>query len=155
MKMFTVLLSLVLVVSASATAPVKVADASKRLECDDQFIKHASWAWLTTRLGSKHQEAGFRVDVVDGTYLYYDAMGDDGELHMYIPVNTNTVAIFHVHPNTGIGHPVGKDFASQVPNYVFSRDGLFVTVPSASAETSVSSTYKQLSGCFVGKEYLR
>jgi hypothetical protein len=65
---------------------------------------------------------------------------------MDIPVDSNTIAIFHTHPNAGVGHPAGKDFSAGVPNYVLSREGLFVTD---------GAGFKHLSGCYVGKEYIQ
>lgn len=48
---------------------------------------------------------------------------------MGIPVNKDTIAIVHTHPQGGYPEPGTSDYNSRFPNYVFSGDRLYVTIP--------------------------
>jgi hypothetical protein len=54
-----------------------------------------------------------------------------------IAIDSDTIAIVHVHPNNGVSHPSQVDVDGPLPDYVISRDGLWLTDPS-------TRTYKLL-----------
>jgi hypothetical protein len=56
-----------------------------------------------------------------------------------IPIDENTIAIFHTHGNAADPKPSSGDLKSPVPNFVRSQRSLFVTVPGTSTVIQLPS----------------
>lgn len=101
--------------------------AAEKLECRPEVIEAFHEAWLRSDSGRKEYEAAFRVD--PGYAITFVPMTHEA---YKLPVEyfpATTLAIAHTHPDTAEPTPGPGDFKSKVPNYVISRDALYVTVP--------------------------
>jgi hypothetical protein len=74
-------------------------------------------------------EYGFRIDCVGGKLTVGPLVMGDQAFRVNIPCTENTIAIAHVHPNSGVSTPSKVDMDGKYPDYVISRDGLCVTDP--------------------------
>jgi hypothetical protein len=74
-------------------------------------------------------EYGFRIDYVNGKLVPGPLVMGDQEYRVLIPCTDNTVAVAHVHPNSGVSTPSKVDMDGGYPDYVISRDGLCLTNP--------------------------
>lgn len=114
---------------------------AETLACTSEFVHHVDKAWMKAFNGEVTQEVGFRVRFIDGAVIYSDATrGDNGWRSITTAVTNDTIAIFHTHPNKAGPFPSPEDMESPVPNFVFSKKGLFVTIPG-------TKTFKQLGSC--------
>lgn len=118
---------------------------TERLYCRPEMIAAFDKAWSLVRGGSAEYEAGFRVDKRDdgsGYDIVFAPMRKDLELKLPIPISaTRTIAIAHTHPDDAEPTPGPGDYASPVPNFVISRDALFVTVPGTRRYEWVRTTW--------------
>jgi hypothetical protein len=113
-------------------APRKPYGGSAAVYCDPVVIKQYEAAWEADGDGELRQgkwEYGFRIDWIGGMLEVGPLVMGDTELRVAIPYGRYTVAIAHVHPNQGVSAPSAGDMKGSLPDYVVSRDGLFVTDP--------------------------
>jgi RHS repeat-associated protein len=104
-----------------------------RPECDPMIIAGFERIWQMVHYGRERYEAGFSVDVGRGgaTNVHYAPMTYEPGI-LRIPINPpgqTTALIAHTHGQYSGVRPSEGDRNSRVPNYVVSRDGVWVTNP--------------------------
>jgi hypothetical protein len=106
-------------------------DAARRLACEPVVIRGFVMAWKSTLNGTRNHglgESGFAIHSYMSTISLQGwreaAMND-----LFIPADSDTLAVAHVHGRGADEHPGGVDEESRVPNFVISRDALYVTAP--------------------------
>ena len=95
-------------------------------------IKQMEHAWEADQNGTRRDgtwEYGFRIDYVGGKIVVGELIMGDAERHVVIMTYPQTIAIAHVHPIKGVSAPSQLDMDGSYPDYVISKDGLFVTNP--------------------------
>ncbi len=110
-------------VEAPATAP-------ERLECRPEMIAAFKTIWRMAGSGREDYEAAFRADPAEDKFAieYMPMTRTPYQLPVHYSLAT-TAAIAHTHPDTAEATPGPGDYASKVPNFVISRDALYVTIP--------------------------
>jgi hypothetical protein len=101
------------------------------LHCRPEVIAGFSEIWKRAGYGRQDYEAAFRMDPAPGgaVALTYAPMTREPLRQTVTVIRGVTLAIANTHPDTAYPTPGPKDNDSPVPNYIVSRDALYVTVP--------------------------
>lgn len=105
---------------------------SSAVYCNPAVVRQMQAAWMADADGTLRDgtwEMGFRVDYAFGQIQVGELVMGDAERHITIMTNGSTIAIVHVHPIKGVSPPSDIDLAGKFPDYVISKDGLYVTNP--------------------------
>jgi hypothetical protein len=95
-------------------------------------IAQMEHAWEADQNGTLRDgtwEYGFRIDYVGGKIEVGELVMGDDVRHVTIMTYPQTIAIAHVHPNAGVSTPSQLDMDGVYPDYVISKEGLYVTNP--------------------------
>jgi len=112
---------------------------AKELACEPLVIHGFVMAWKATLNGTRERglaESGFAVESYMSS-LSLQGWREASFNDLLIPADDETVAVAHVHGKGADGHPGAVDLRSRVPNFVISREALYVTLPGTSMFTRV------------------
>lgn len=117
-------------ISAPVSTPIPEITAAGAIENSPQFREAARQAWQATGDGWDKKEAGFDISREGRIFGRTEQDADGGTYdHLQQPNTDDTLALFHVHPNSVLPEPSGPDIAvaKQIgkPVMVASSDGLF------------------------------
>jgi hypothetical protein len=104
---------------------------ARELACEPLVIRGFVQAWKATLNGTRNQglaETGFAIETYKSTISiqgWTQAMIND----LLIPTDNHTVAVAHVHGRAADERPAAVDLRSPVPNFVISKNALYVTLP--------------------------
>jgi hypothetical protein len=107
---------------------------ARELACEPVVIRAFVMAWKSTLNGTRNHglgESGFAIESYMST-LSVQGWREAVMNELFIPADHDTIAVAHVHGRGADEHPAKMDVQSRVPNFVISRDALYVTVPGSS-----------------------
>jgi hypothetical protein len=107
---------------------------ARELACEPLVIRAFVMAWKSTLNGTRNHglgESGFAIESYMST-LSVQGWREALMNELFIPADHDTIAVAHVHGRGADEHPAKMDVQSRVPNFVISRDALYVTVPGSS-----------------------
>lgn len=119
-------------VATKPAVPKAPYGGSSAIYCNPVVIRQMEAAWMADANGTLRNgtwEYGYRVDYAFGQVQVGELVMGEEALRVLIPTNDSTVAIVHVHPINGVSTPSQIDLDGKWPNYVVSKDGLWVTNP--------------------------
>jgi hypothetical protein len=105
---------------------------SSDVYCNPVVVNQMLAAWMADGDGTLKEgtwEYGFRVDYAFGHIQVGELVIGDDVRHITIMTNENTIAIVHVHPVNGVSTPSDLDLSGKFPDYVISKQGLWLTNP--------------------------
>lgn len=124
-----VTLLFILEVGASFRPPY---GGSSAVYCNPAVIRQMQAAWEADddgRLRDGAWEYGFVIDFAFGQIQPEDLTMGDAPRHLTIIPDGGTIAIAHVHPTNSVSQPSSVDVKGLWPDFVISKDGLWVTNP--------------------------
>jgi hypothetical protein len=104
---------------------------ARELACEPLVIRGFVMAWRSTLNGTRDRglgESGFAVQSYRSS-LSIQGWREASINDLFIPADEDTLAVAHVHGRAADEHPAVVDMSSRVPNFVISRDALYVTIP--------------------------
>jgi hypothetical protein len=107
---------------------------ARELACEPVVIRAFVMPWKSTLNGTRNHglgESGFAIESYMST-LSVQGWREAVMNELFIPADHETIAVAHVHGRGADEHPAKMDVQSRVPNFVISRDALYVTVPGSS-----------------------
>ena len=123
-------------------APAKPAQGMtpRELACRPDMIAGFKKIWAESGYGWQSYEAAFRVDNIKGNLSVVIAPMNREYHEMELLITNSTIAIAHTHPlisGSWANPPSPQDERSPVPNFVVTRQMLFVTNPTTHNYTRV------------------
>jgi len=122
--------------------------SARELACEPLVIHAFIQAWKSTLNGTRNSglgESGFAIDRYMTT-LSVQGWREGTVNDLLIPADEDTIAVAHVHGRGADEHPARMDVQSRVPNFVISRDALYVTVPGSSGFVRVRGGVNERNG---------
>jgi hypothetical protein len=113
---------------AGETDPLVTA---RELACEPLVVRAFVMAWESTLNGTREHglgESGFAIQSYLSS-LSIQGWRETAISDLFIPADEGTVAVAHVHGRAASESPGSVDLRSRVPNFVISREALYVTIP--------------------------